>query len=109
MLSSRTVVAVASSSSFLSLSPQPASTSTSAAAATYPFLNRRLGFSKCPTNRDHIIIPKPHQQRSRVMEGFTARAAAASAPQLEDADALIYTPMHELFFFVFVVINSFIP
>ncbi|CAL1370478.1 unnamed protein product [Linum trigynum] len=53
-----------------------------------PFLNRRLGFSKCPTNRDHNIIPKP-QQHSRVMEGFIARAAEASTPQLEDADALI--------------------
>ncbi|CAI0376572.1 unnamed protein product [Linum tenue] len=89
MLSSRTVVAVASSSSFLPLShPAAASTSSSAsaAAASYPFLNRRLAFSQCHTNRDRSIIPKP--QRSRVMEGFKTRAAAA-APQLEDADALI--------------------
>ncbi|CAL1353047.1 unnamed protein product [Linum trigynum] len=86
MLSSRTVVAVASSSSFLPLS-HPAASTSSSAAASYPFLNRRLAFSRCHTNRDHSIIPKP--QRSRVMEGFKTRAAAASAPQLEDADALI--------------------
>ncbi|CAN1301191.1 Phosphoglycolate phosphatase 1B, chloroplastic [Linum perenne] len=68
--------------------------STSAAVSCHPFLHpllpRRLSFlpsSKLYANPDHTIISK----RRTIMESFKTRAASVppSAPQLDNADALI--------------------